>query len=135
MPEPGYYHLGGNPSYKRTIKSYVDILTKITKGKRRNATDADRGRFLCLAFLRIEIAKHDLATQNCTGRSRDKNKRMIIIPKLDQELLAAIFTQARHQFVEFREEHTDSASSTVKVINDICLRERWSSLVKSVDAD
>ena len=123
MPEPGYYHLGGNPSYKRTIKSYVALLKKITT-KRRNVTNKDRGRFLCLAFLRVEVPKHELATKNATGKSRDKDMKVITIPRLDQEILAAIFTQAQHQFPEFTDAYTDSSCDTIQAINDVCKRER-----------
>ena len=128
MPEPGQYCLGGNPLYKRSIRSYVAILKKINH--RRKLTCKERGRFLCQAFVREEFSKYDLATKNCTGKSRDKDKKIVPIEKLDQELLAAIFAQARHQFQDFSDIHTDSQCETIKAINIICKNERSTNVAK-----
>ena len=118
MPEPGYHYLGGNPSYKRCIKSYEALLKKIPF--RRIDTNKDRGRILCLKLLREEYSREELATKNCSGKTRDKDRKITTIPQLDQDVMGAIFAQARHQFPEFKDIHTDHTCDTVKLINRAC---------------
>ena len=122
MPAPGQYLIGGHPSFKRNIQDYKKLLEKVSCY--RNTSDADNGRLLCLKYLREEVSTEELATKNVTGVSRLTNGSMISVPKLNEEFLGAIFTQAKHQFPGFTDWFMDSKCRTVKAVNDMCRKAR-----------
>ena len=99
MPAPGQYLVGGHPSFKRNIQDYKKLLEKVSYY--RKTSDAENGRLLCMKYLREEVSMEEMATKNVTGVSRLTNGSKTKLPKLDEDFLRAIFTQAKHQFPGF----------------------------------
>ena len=122
MPAPGQYLIGGHPSFKRNIQDYKKLLEKVSY--HRKTSDADNGRLLCMKYLREEVSTEELATKNVTGVSRLANGSKTSVPKLNEEFLRAIFTQAKHQFPGFTDWLTDPKCRTVYAINSMCRQAR-----------
>ena len=130
MPAPGQYLIGGNPSFQRNIQDYKKLLEKVSYY--RKTSDAENGRLLCMKYLRDEVSVQEMATKNVTGVSRDlTNRRKISMPKLNEEFLQAVFTQAKHQFPGFTDRLTDPVNKTLYALNDICKKARYALLGSS----
>ena len=90
----------------------------------RKTTDNENGRLLCLKLLGLEVQKA-LATKNMSGvfwtqHGEDAEGEDALVPKLNEELLRAIFTQAKHQFPGFTDSLSDPNCKTVKALDDVC---------------
>ena len=115
---PGKLLLGGDRYLERDIAWYEKLLKGVKCRKKGN--DNDRGRLLCQGLTRAEFFEQELATKNITGFSRDGSKKHINIPKLDENVLNAIFMQARCQFPGFADNYTDHKCDTVKALQGVC---------------
>ena len=58
----------------RSVSEYKVILKEVNQRKQ-EASNADRGRLLCLNLMGREIPKEELARKNVTGNSSDKNNK------------------------------------------------------------
>ena len=117
-PTPGKLLLGGDSGMERDLGWYKKLLKQAKC--RKKETDDERGRLLCQGLLRAEFSTEELACGNMTGRSRSELNKFIEIPRLNERVLNAIFTQARYQFPGFVDCYTDLQCPTVKALNRIC---------------
>ena len=117
VPGPGQYFVGGFPAFRRNIEDYKILLRQVSNS--RKTTDNENGRLLCLKLLGQEVQKA-LATKNMSGVFWTQHGEDELVPKLNEELLRAIFTQAKHQFPGFTDSLSDPNCKTVKALDDVC---------------
>ena len=135
-PDSGTYLLGGSETLVRSVADYNAMLREVQQ-RRRNASDNEKGKLLCVCLLKREVPKEELAIKNVTGNSRDENNKRCKIPQLDRVIINSIFHQAKMQFTGFSDWYTDSKSKTVEALNECCKRARYEKrkrvLVETVD--
>ena len=91
--------LGGRIGFVRSRQDYSELLHNVTKsGPYRD--ENERGKTLCLHLVRREFSNESLATKNATGQTKE-NRRTVAYPKLNEEVMRAIFDQARLQVTGF----------------------------------
>ena len=113
--------LGGRIGFVRSRQDYSELLHNVTKsGPYRD--ENERGKTLCLHLVRREFSNESLATKNATGQTKE-NRRTVAYPKLNEEVMRAIFDQARLQVTGFTD-LPNSTNTTTKAINNICKKER-----------
>ncbi len=122
-PNPDELLLGGEARMPRSREWYEKIL-KHVKSRDKKQNDQSRGSILCTALLRAEFSEDDLASHNVTGTSRNDDKKIVPIPKLDETKLRAIFGQAKCQFPGFRDWYTQARCITVDRLNNVCRKAR-----------
>lgn len=122
--DSGTYLLGGSETRVRSVDEYNTMLKEVHQ-RRRNASDNEKGKLLCVCLLKREIPKDELAIKNVTGNSRDENNKRCKIPQLDRDIINCIFHQTKMQFPAFSDWYTDSKSKTVEALNECCKRARY----------
>ncbi|XP_022104662.1 uncharacterized protein LOC110986780 [Acanthaster planci] len=130
--ETGKFLLGGSEGLVRDIFEYHGDVRRAST--RAASKPEATGRMLCSILMRKEFSKEDLASKNVTGKSRDpKTKKCVPVPKLDSNILQAIFRQARLQFPDFHDTYTDTKCPTVQLLNDTCKHIRQKMLLAPTD--
>ena len=117
LPPQGQYFIGGFPAFRRNMDDYRIILKEVLHC--RQSDDNEKGRLLCMKILGQEVSKA-VATKNATGLFWTEHGKDSLVPKLNEELLRAIFMQAKHQFPGFTDSLSDLNCKTVKALNDVC---------------
>ena len=118
------YLLGGVEGMVRNIADYNTAVRKVAS---RAASKPDAmGRILCSVLVRLEFSDEELAQKNISERTRERETKRII-PTLDKAMIHATFLQAKLQFPDFTNSHTNSGCQTVQLINDTCkhIRRIW----------
>ena len=120
LPKSGQYFIGGFPAFKRNVNDYKILLKEVSScGK---TDDKENGQLLCLKLLGRELS-NAIAIKNSssvlwTDHTKDENRKLV--PKLNEELLRAIFMQAKHQFPGFTDSLSDPNCKTVKALDNVC---------------
>ena len=101
LPAPGQYFIGGFSAFERSVDDYKILLKEVSScGK---TDDKENGQLLCMKLLERELS-NALTIQNAScvlWKDHTKDKSGKLVPKLNEELLCAIFTQAKHEFPGF----------------------------------
>ena len=110
-PKPNNFFLGGDFSRERD-SMIIKCLETVSHQKK--SSDQDRGRLLSWTLLRYEVSKDDLVSKKMTGMSRQTDKKLCQIPRIDEATVHAIFSQARTQFPNFSDWYSNSNYETLK---------------------
>ena len=117
VPAQGQYFIGGFPAFRRNMEDYKMLLKEVLN--HRLSDDNENGRLLCIKLLGQELSKA-AATKNAAGVFWREFGKDLSMPKLNKELLRAIFAQAKHQFPGFTDLLADPNCKTVKALDDVC---------------